>query len=161
MIRFVETIKFDQEFAKAIYDTFYDFEKEKLDFFGKRNYCIKKYKGWPDGLDAENFEVDAIYSNSIIFVSGRDWQEMIPVKLVLLNGKLYWTPYDSYTKMGQIDIKCACNDLVKCVQGQIKEDCQIAGPVMGEVPANINGILSLGYKDGQIPVQHKKNQIKY
>jgi 8-oxo-dGTP pyrophosphatase MutT (NUDIX family) len=40
------------------------------------------------------------------------------------------------------------------------EDCQIAGRMMGSVPANISKILSLGYKNGQEP-PITKNEYKF
>jgi hypothetical protein len=115
MIRFIETIKFDPAFAKAVYDAFYDPEKDKLDF-----YKIRKIKidGWPDDLSTENFEIKSISPNSLVFVSGGDWQEMIPVTLCLKRDshKLVWSPFDSYTKKSSAEIKNGCRDLICCAQ---------------------------------------------
>jgi hypothetical protein len=150
MIRFIEKIKFDTAFAKSVYDAFYDSEKEKLDFYGKR-YKVK-FAGWPEGLDMENFEIDGIGGDFIVFLSGGDWQELVPVKLCLKRDSrtLVWSPFDSYTRKSRAEIKLGCRDLINCVQGQMAEDCQIAGPVMGDLPQNVGGTLSPGYKSGRV-----------
>jgi hypothetical protein len=38
---------------------------------------------------------------------------------------------------------------IKFGEERKEEDCQIAGDMMGDVPANVNRILSLGYKPGK------------
>jgi hypothetical protein len=161
MVRFIESIKFNSAFAKAIYDAFYDPEKEELDFYGKRFKYKKKWEGWPDGLDMENFEIDSLGSEHIVFVSGGDWQEMVPVALRLYKGKLIWCPFESYTKKSNVEIKCACKDLISCAKGQIAEDCQTAGPAMGDVLQNVGSVLSLGYKNGRVlPLPKKRANSK-
>ena len=156
MVRFIETIKFNPAFAKAIYNAFYDSEKEDLDFYGRRFKYKKEWEGWPHGLDMENFEIDSIHSESITFVSGGDWQDMVPVSLGLYKGKLCWTPFDPRSNMSRTEINCACKDLINCAEGQINEDCQIAGPMMGDVPQNVGSVLSLGYKSGRVLPPPKK-----
>jgi hypothetical protein len=161
MIRLIEVIKFDPVFAKAVYDTFYDSEKQKLDFYGKRHET--KFDGWPDGLDMENFEIDSIGGKSLVFLSGGDWQEMVPVTLCLKRDShtLIWSPFDGYTRSSPAEIKLGCQDLIKFVQSQIKEDCQIAGPLMGDLPQNIGSTLSLGYKNGRVlPPPKKRSDSK-
>jgi hypothetical protein len=161
MIRFIETIKFEPIFAKAVYDAFYDSEKQKLDFYGKRYET--KFDGWPDGLDMENFEIDYIGGNSLVFLSGGDWQEMVPVTLHLKRDshKLIWSPFDGYTRSSAAEIKLGCKDLINCIQSQIREDCQIAGPIMGDLPQNVGSTLSLGYKNGRIlPPPRKRSNSK-
>ena len=152
MVRFIETIKFDPAFAKAIYDAFYDAEKQTLDFQGRRFKYAKAWKGWPDGLDLENFEIVGISSEEIVFESGGDWQEMIPVSLCLnKSNKLSWKPFEPYTciKKSYTEIKCAIQDLINCVK-EMDEDTQIAGTMLGELPPNVGSTLSLGYKSGRI-----------
>jgi hypothetical protein len=132
-----------------------------LDFYGKRHET--KFDGWPDGLDMENFEIDYIGGNSLIFLSGGDWQEMVPVTLCLKRDshKLIWKPFDAYTSTSAAEIKLGCQDLINYVQSQIKEDYQIAGAMMGSLPQNIDRILYLGYKNGKIlspPKDVKKSQ---
>jgi hypothetical protein len=158
VIRFIETIKFDPAFAKAVYDAFYDSEKQKLDFYGRRYRYKAKWDGWPDGLDMENFELDGINSNCLVFLSGGDWQEMVPVTLCLKRDshKLIWAPFDSYIRKSSAEIKCGCKDLINCAKGQLGEDCQIAGPIMGDLPRNTGNTLSLGYKNGRVLPQIKK-----
>ena len=161
MVRVIETIKFNPAFAKAIYDAFYDPEEGKLDFYSSRFKYKKELEGWPDGLDMENFEVDSIHSESIVFVSGGDWQDMVSVSLGLYKGKLCWTPFDPRSDMSRTEINCACKDLINCAEGQINEDCQIAGPIMGDVPQNAGSVLSLGYKNGQVlPPPRKRPDTK-
>jgi len=157
MVVFVETVKFEPVFAKAIYDAFYDSEKQKLDFYGNRFKYKTEWEGWPKHLDMENFEIDGFSSDSLVFVSGGDWQEMVPVTLCLKRDtkKLIWCPFDSYTKKSATEIKSACQDLINCVQ-QLEEDCQIAATMMGDLPPNIGSTLSLGYKSGQVFPQLKK-----
>ncbi|MDR2650116.1 MAG: hypothetical protein LBB94_10435 [Clostridiales bacterium] len=123
MIRFIETIKFNPAFAKAVYDVFYNTEKDKLDFYGKRYHL--DLDGWPKGLDMENFEIDYIGPDSLVFLSGGDWQEMVPVTLRLKRDsrKLIWCPFDSYPKRNsKIEIKLGLRDLINCTQS-INEDC--------------------------------------
>jgi hypothetical protein len=161
VIRFIETIKFDPAFAKAVYDAFYDPKKEKLDFYGNR-YKVK-IDEWPDGLSMENFEIDYIGTDSLVFLSGGDWQEMVPVTLRLKRDshKLIWCSFDSYTRKSAAEIKLGCQDLINYVQSQIKEDCQIAGSMIGKLPQNIDRILSRGYKSDKIlypPKNVKKSQ---
>jgi hypothetical protein len=131
MIFFVETIKFDLAFAKAVYNAFYDSEKRILDFNGRRYRCKTKWKGWPDGLDMENFELVQVGKDFLVFESGGDWQEMIPVALCLGRDShgLVWSPFDSYVRDNRAKIKLGLQDLVKCVQS-FAEDCQIAGPML-------------------------------
>jgi hypothetical protein len=157
MVRFIESIKFNPAFAKAIYNICYDPDKEDI-YLNKCSGFARKLKGWPDGLNTENFEVVSVGSESITFVSGGDWQEMVPVKLQLIRDttKLEWFPFDSYTRQSDIEIKSACKDLIKCVEGQMNEDCQIAGPMMGDIPQNMGSTLSLGYKSGRILPLPKK-----
>jgi hypothetical protein len=116
MIRFIESIKFNPVFAKAVYDAFYDSEKQKLDFDGKR-YRVK-FDKWPKGLDMENFEIDYIGPDSLVFLSGGDWQEMVPVTLCLKRDShdLIWKPFDAYTRKSADEIKLGCQDLINCVQ---------------------------------------------
>jgi hypothetical protein len=156
MVRFIESIKFDPAFAKAIYDVFYDPEDKRLDLRGGR--FKPSWKGWPDSLSIENLEVVSIGSDYLVFVSGGDWQEMIPVKLRLKpnTNKLEWKPFESYTKNSATEIKLGCQDLINCAEGQINEDCQIAGPMMGDVPQNVGSVLSLGYKSGRVLTPPKK-----
>ena len=158
MVRFFETIKFDPEFVKAIYDNFYDSENDNLKF-----RKIKKYKGWPEDLSDENFELVSIGSDSITFVSCGDWQEAIPVKLQYKKDKnnFVWIPFEAYTKGSPEENELALNDLLKAAKKQLEEsfqetddedyqeDCQIAGPIMGSLPANGNKVLSLSYKREQ------------
>jgi hypothetical protein len=157
MVRFVETVKFDPAFAKAVYDAFYDTERQKLDFYGNRFKNKNKFDGWPDGLDMENFEVVSVGGDRIVFVSGGDWQEMIPVALQRKRDskKLIWNPFDGYTENNRTDISLGLKDLVNCVQA-LDEDCQIAGPMMGDLPQNVGSTLSLGYKNGRILPPPKK-----
>jgi hypothetical protein len=116
MIRFIETIKFNPAFAKTVYDAFYDSEKDKLDFYGKR-YRVK-FDGWPKDLNMEYFEIDYIGPDSLVFLSGGDWQEMVPVSLCLNKNShnLVWSPFDAYTKKSADEIKIGCRDLINCVQ---------------------------------------------
>jgi hypothetical protein len=118
MIRFIETIKFNPVFAKAVYDAFYDSEEQKLDFYGKRHNL--KFDGWPKGLDMENFEIDYIGSDSLIFLGGGDWQKMVPVTLCLKGDShtLIWKPFDAYTSKSATEIKLGCQDLINCAQSQ-------------------------------------------
>jgi hypothetical protein len=151
MVRFVESIKFDPAFAKAVYDAFYNLERQKLDFYGNRFRNKNKFEGWPDGLDMENFEVVYVGGDHIVFVSGGDWQEMIPVALQLKRDSknLIWSPFDGYTKNSHTEISLGLQDLVSCVQG-LDEDCQIAGPMMGDLPHR------LAIKNGRILPPPKK-----
>jgi hypothetical protein len=116
VIRFIETIKFNPAFAKAVYDAFYDPEKDKLDFYGKRYHV--KFDGWPKALDMENFEIDYIGPDSLVFLSGGDWQEMVPVTLCLKKDSrnLAWSPFDSYTRKSTAEIKIGCRDLINCAK---------------------------------------------
>jgi hypothetical protein len=118
MIRFIETIKFNPAFAKAVYDAFYNSEKKKLDFYGNRYHL--DLDGWPKGLDMENFEIDYIGPDSLIFLSGGDWQEMVPVTLCLKRDSriLIWKPFDAYTSKSAAEIKIGCQDLINFVQSQ-------------------------------------------
>ena len=161
MVIFVESVQFNPDFAKAVYDAFYDPEREQLDFYGKRLSYKKKWEGWPEHLDMENFDLVGFGSDHLTFQSGGDWQEGASVSLYLKKGKLCWVPFDAYTKRSRIEIKCACKDLINCAEGQINEDCQIAGSMMGDVPQNIGSVLSLGYKTGRVlPSPKKKADAK-
>jgi hypothetical protein len=158
MIRFIETIKFNPAFAKAVYKAFYDSDSQELAFYKKRFKYRKKFYGWPDSLDMENFEVASVSGDHIVFVSGGDWQEMAPVTLLLKqdSNNLIWRPFDSYVKDGNTKIKLGLQDLINYVQS-LDEDCQIAGPMMGALPQNVGSTLSLGYKNGCIfPLLRKR-----
>jgi hypothetical protein len=157
MVRFIESIKFDPAFAKAVYKAFYDPKLQKLDLYNRSKYK-RKFDGWPDGLDMENFEVVSVRGDSIVFVSGGDWQEMIPVSLCLKkdSNKLIWRPFDGYIEDSKDHIKFGLIDLVDLAQKEFNEDCQIAGPMMGDLPQNVGSTLSLGYKNGRILPSPKK-----
>jgi len=147
VIRFIESIQFNPAFAKAVYDMFYDSENENLDFNGLRYEMMTKIDGWPKGLDMENFEMVSIGRDYIVFVSGGDWQEMIPVTLRLgKNTKFIWSPFEPYTENSRTEIKCACQDLINYVK-VMNEDCQIAGAMTGSLPPNAGSISSLMYKN--------------
>jgi hypothetical protein len=122
MIRFIEAIKFDPAFAKAVYDAFYNPEKDKLDFYKIRKIKITDLAkdGWPKDLDMENFEIDSIGPDSLVFLSGGDWQEMVPVTLRLKkdSNKLIWSPFDSYTRKSATEIKVGCRDLINFIQNE-------------------------------------------
>jgi len=36
-----------------------------------------------------------------------------------------------------------------CYCGGLSEDCQTAGPMLGDLPVNAGSVLSLGYKSGR------------
>ena len=157
MVLFIETINFNHIFAKTVYDAFYDSEKNKLDFYGRRFKYKTEWDGWPEGLDMENFEIDYIGSDRLVFLSGGDWQEMVPVSLCLKKdtNKLIWCPFDGYTRKSATEIKLGCKDLINYIQRSMEEDCQIAGAMMGDLPQNVGNILSLGY--GRITPSNKKD----
>jgi hypothetical protein len=151
-------MKFNSPFAKAVYDAFYDSEKESLDFYGRRFKYKTKFDGWPDKLDMENFEIVYVGSDKIVFESGGDWQTPASVALCLKKDShtLIWSPFESYTKNSQAEIKLRLQDLISWAQ-TLDEDCQIAGPLMGDLPPNVGSTLSLGYKNGRIlPPPRKK-----
>jgi hypothetical protein len=163
MVRFIETVNFNPDFAKRVYSLFYDPEKGKCNLCSRRKF--KSIKGWPEGLDLENLEIVSIGPDHITYWAGGDWQEGATVNLQLdTNGKrLKFIPFEFYSKKSPIEIKNAIADLNE--QGQAlmessrQEDCQTAGPMMGDLPQNSNGILSPGYKNGRVlPLPKKKTK---
>jgi hypothetical protein len=112
MIRFIETIKFNPVFAKAVYDS----DRDRLDFYGRRRNT--KFDRWPKCLDMENFEIDYIVPDSLVFLSGGDWQETVPVTLRLKKDShnLIWIPFDAYTSKSADEIKIGCRDLINWVK---------------------------------------------
>jgi 8-oxo-dGTP pyrophosphatase MutT (NUDIX family) len=156
------SVKFNPAFAKAVYDAFYDSEKETLDFYGKRYKYKDKFDGWPDHLDMENFEICYIGSDCITFQSGGDWQDYATVTLCFKRDshKLIWKPFDATSEDSQSEIKHKIKCLIDCARS-LEEDCQIAGPIMGDLPPNVGSTLSLGYKNGRVlPLPKKKANSK-
>jgi hypothetical protein len=56
----------------------------------------------------------------LVFLSGGDWQEMVPVTLHLKrdSNKLVWNPFDGYTRRIAAEIKIGCRDLINFVQNE-------------------------------------------
>lgn len=164
MVLFIETVNFNPDFAKKVYDLFYNPDKKKCDLYWRTPF--KSILGWPDGLDTENLEIVSIGMDHITYWAGGDWQEGATVNLQLnLKGKLVWIPFEAYTKKPAIVINNAIADLEE--QGQAlmesirQEDCQIAGPMMGDLPVNVGSTLSLGYKNSRIlPPLKKRSDAK-
>jgi hypothetical protein len=164
MVRFIERIKFNPIFAKAVYDAFYDPEKEKFDFYGRRFQYKNKFDGWPDKLDMENFDIVHIGGDDLVFQSGGDWQHPASVGLSLKRNShtLIWNPFEAYSHNSDAEIKLGLQDLISCVQS-LDEDCQIAGPMMGDLPPHVGSTLSLGYKNGRVlsPPKKRTNSQDY
>jgi hypothetical protein len=159
MVRFIEMVKFNPDFLKKVYDIFYDPEKDKCNLCHRTKF--KSIKGWPDGLDTENLELVSIGPDHITYWAGGDWQEGATVNLKLdLNGKLKFIPFEYFPKKSSVEIKNAIADFNEqgraLMESSRQEDCQIAGPMMGDLPQNTGATLSLGYKNGRILPPPKK-----
>jgi hypothetical protein len=162
MIRFIETVRFDANFAKKVYALFFDPRKGKCNLYWRAKF--KSIKGWPEGLDTENLEIVSFTSDSLTYWAGGDWQEgaEVTLQLDLKGGKLRWLPFDAYIKKSSAEIKNAVADLEEqgrsLIESARQEDCQIAGTLMGDLPQNAGNVLSLGYKNGRILPAPKKKQ---
>jgi len=120
MLRFVEdAVEDNKKFAKLVYDFFWDEEKQELDFYHRRRDMIKKIEGWPKGLDLENFGVNSVRANSIVFVAGGDWQDMANVTLCkhFSRNELVFKPFEGNSVIAAKDIKKNLQKLISLATG--------------------------------------------
>ena len=120
MVRFVEEIEKAKTFAKLVHAYFWDEEKQDLEFFGKRLKAQDDIDGRPKSLDMENFEIDSVYSESITFVAGGDWQEGTSVKLckAFSKNELMRCPFEPRNHMSRTEIKDNLKKLIARAIGE-------------------------------------------
>jgi hypothetical protein len=49
---------------------------------------VRQLKGWPEGLDNENLELEFVFDTELVCCAGGDWQQMIWFRIQEKNGEL-------------------------------------------------------------------------
>ena len=93
-------------FYEAVYNLFVSKDDpEELDFYGNK-YKLKDLPGFPKEIDLENFDVIGIYSKTIDFSAGGDWQQSLNFSMLMEDGKLIITNiFNSMLKQNAKQIK--------------------------------------------------------
>ncbi len=83
-----------KDFAKLLVKHFWDVSKHDWDWPIPTG--MKKFKGWPENLDTENYELVAVGPDYITWKVGGDWQEQALVSLEKRVGSntLWWRGFD-------------------------------------------------------------------